>query len=106
MPYGIGIWFSYKSIIGNTDCTIGNHCAQGCAIVNGIEMCYCLSGYQLSTDGISCLGIYENILKIVNWLKWLFAQILMSVINSLVCVFTLVLTLMVPLHVHVTMDMS
>ena len=54
------LWFSHKSITANTDCTIGNGCTQGCAIIDGVEICYCLSGYQLSADAISCLGMYSG----------------------------------------------
>lgn len=46
----------YYVMTASVDCTIGNGCEESCAVIDGVEMCYCLSGYQLDTDAITCLG--------------------------------------------------
>ena len=53
----------------NVDCTIGSNCVQGCAVVGGVERCYCLSGYQSDIDDITCLGICICLNKqFIDWL--------------------------------------
>ena len=29
-----------------------------CSLVNGIEVCTCISGYELQSDGITCSGMF------------------------------------------------
>ena len=43
--------------VAGVACTIDNNCTEGCTVVDDVEICYCLSGYQLDTDDISCLGM-------------------------------------------------
>ena len=34
-----------------------NNCAQGCANINGNNVCFCVPGYQLNMDNVTCSGI-------------------------------------------------
>ena len=78
-----------------------SNCSQHCANISGSEACYCVPGYQLDVNDFGCSGLmsfyYDQLREIVF-------QTLMNVLK--IHVITIVLTLMVPLHVHVTMDMS
>ena len=53
-------------ITANAGCLVGGNCEQGCALVNGVGQCFCLSGYQLDTDAINCLGMYSMPCKVFS----------------------------------------
>ena len=64
----IMIWSLYI-IAADVDCTVRSDCAQGCAVVGGVEMCYCLPGYQFNVDAINCLGTY--ICTDIQFIGWM-----------------------------------
>ena len=44
--------------LASINCT-GDNCTQGCALISGIEVCFCLPGFQLDENNMTnCLGNY------------------------------------------------
>ena len=42
--------------IADIPCTMDN-CSQGCANISGEDICFCIPGYQLDTNNITCSGM-------------------------------------------------
>ena len=38
-------------------CSTVTDCSQSCANISGRETCFCMSGYQLDIDDITCSGM-------------------------------------------------
>ena len=53
------ILYVFPFILAVAPCTM-NNCSQSCANINGKETCFCMAGYQLGIDNVSCLGTYDN----------------------------------------------
>ena len=45
--------------IADVPCNVDN-CSQGCANINGTETCFCMPGYQLNMDNVTCSGKYDH----------------------------------------------
>ena len=48
--------------LADVNCTDDN-CTQGCAIIDGMETCFCERGFKLDGDNATCIGDYVKYSK-------------------------------------------
>ena len=46
----------FITCVAEVFCT-GHNCSQDCVNINGAELCFCMPGYQLNMDNVTCSGM-------------------------------------------------
>ena len=51
------VWRIFSALL---TCSSSNECEYDCIKVSGVDTCTCAKGYELTSDGKTCAGMYDQ----------------------------------------------